>query len=266
MRRRAWGLSDVPHEEKYEATQEWYIKWEKRSALGRLLEEQRKRTLRINHLRLGGFKKPWQERAFRRQWLVMSEDARSLGCQEPRLDKKLENVGCISKEDVRPQWGQLQGSVGSETKHDPLKTEREIRKWRADSSQEIFVSLLGPHLRHMEVPRLGVQLELQLPAYTAAHGNAKSLTHWARPGIEPTTSWFLVGFVSAAPRRELLKCLLKERTRTQKDLDLKSEILKKGETRSIVFKLQVMKHCNINYWIKTNILFYFYYLFIFFAF
>ena len=25
----------------------------------------------------------------------------------------------------------------------------------------------------------------------------------ARPGIEPTTSWFLVGFVSAAPGREL---------------------------------------------------------------
>ena len=28
--------------------------------------------------------------------------------------------------------------------------------------------LLGPHLRHMEVPRLGVQLELQLPAYARA--------------------------------------------------------------------------------------------------
>ena len=27
---------------------------------------------------------------------------------------------------------------------------------------------LGLHLQHMEVPRLGVQSELQLPAYTAA--------------------------------------------------------------------------------------------------
>ena len=27
---------------------------------------------------------------------------------------------------------------------------------------------LGPHPRHMEVPRLGVQSELQLPAYTTA--------------------------------------------------------------------------------------------------
>ena len=26
-----------------------------------------------------------------------------------------------------------------------------------------------------------------------AHGNAGSLTHLARPGIEPVTSWFLVG-------------------------------------------------------------------------
>ena len=39
--------------------------------------------------------------------------------------------------------------------------------------------------------------------YTTAHGNTRSLTHWVRPGIEPTTSWFLVGFVSAAPWREL---------------------------------------------------------------
>ena len=39
--------------------------------------------------------------------------------------------------------------------------------------------------------------------YTTAHGNARSLTHWVRPGIEPTTSWFSVGFVSAMPRWEL---------------------------------------------------------------
>ena len=36
--------------------------------------------------------------------------------------------------------------------------------------------------------------------YTTAHGNAGSLTHSTRPGIEPATSWFLVGFISAAPR------------------------------------------------------------------
>ena len=31
---------------------------------------------------------------------------------------------------------------------------------------------------------------------TPAHGNAISLTHWERPGIEPTTSWFLVRFIN----------------------------------------------------------------------
>ena len=66
----------------------------------------------------------------------------------------------------------------------------------------------------MEVPRLGVQLELQLPAYTTApqpqqrgiravsatyttvRGHAGSLTHGARPGIEPKSPWFLVGFIN----------------------------------------------------------------------
>ena len=53
------------------------------------------------------------------------------------------------------------------------------------------VVFLGLHLWHMEVPRLGVELELQLPAdatdtatlshvcklYTTAHFNTGSLTH-----------------------------------------------------------------------------------------
>ena len=32
----------------------------------------------------------------------------------------------------------------------------------------VFLSFLGPHLRHMEVPRLGVKSELLLSAYTTA--------------------------------------------------------------------------------------------------
>ena len=39
--------------------------------------------------------------------------------------------------------------------------------------------------------------------YTTAHGNAGSLTHWARPGIEPSSSWILVRFPSTEPQREL---------------------------------------------------------------
>ena len=39
--------------------------------------------------------------------------------------------------------------------------------------------------------------------YTTVHSNARSLTHWARPEMEPAVSWFLVRFVSAVPKREL---------------------------------------------------------------
>ena len=73
----------------------------------------------------------------------------------------------------------------------------------------------------MEVPRLGIKLELQLPAYTTAtatwdlsciydlhHSSQQcqilnSLSEAARPGIEPTSSWILVGFVSTEPQWEL---------------------------------------------------------------
>ena len=66
----------------------------------------------------------------------------------------------------------------------------------------LFIYLfLGTHPWHVEDPRLHVELELLLPAYataiatqdpsrictyTAAHGNTRSLTHWARPGIAPS--------------------------------------------------------------------------------
>ena len=47
------------------------------------------------------------------------------------------------------------------------------------------------------------QIQASSATYTTAHGNARSLTHWARSGIEPATSWFLVRFISAAPHQEL---------------------------------------------------------------
>ena len=39
---------------------------------------------------------------------------------------------------------------------------------------------------------------------TIAQGNARSLTHWARPGIEPTSSRILVRFLPTEPQWELL--------------------------------------------------------------
>ena len=57
----------------------------------------------------------------------------------------------------------------------------------------------GLHPRHMDVPRLGGKWELQLLAYTTAHGNLRSLTQWARPGIKPASSWMLIRFVTTEP-------------------------------------------------------------------
>ena len=61
----------------------------------------------------------------------------------------------------------------------------------------------------MGIPRLGIKSELwptsqpqqhQIQAesatYATAHGNTGSLSHWARPGIKPTSSWILVGFLT----------------------------------------------------------------------
>ena len=74
----------------------------------------------------------------------------------------------------------------------------------------------------MEIPRLGVELELQLQAYTAATATPNwsricdlhhiSWQYWIlnpliRPGVEPMSSWILVGFISAVPQWELL-CFL----------------------------------------------------------
>ena len=74
----------------------------------------------------------------------------------------------------------------------------------------LFVVFFRPHPWHMEVHRLGAELVLQLLAYTTAtatqdpshvcdlhhsSGNAGSLTHWVRPGIELVSSWILVKFL-----------------------------------------------------------------------
>jgi len=71
---------------------------------------------------------------------------------------------------------------------------------------------LGPHPRHMEVPRLGVksepqpqqhQIQVESVTCTTAHSNAGSLTHGARPGIKPASSWILVGLVTTEPQWDL---------------------------------------------------------------
>ena len=75
----------------------------------------------------------------------------------------------------------------------------------------ILLCFLGLHPWHMEVPKLGVESELQLPAYTTAtatpnlshvchlhysSGQRQILNSWAKPGIELASSWILVRFVN----------------------------------------------------------------------
>ena len=78
----------------------------------------------------------------------------------------------------------------------------------------LFWSFLGLYLRHMEVPRLRVKWELQPRAYATTiatcdpsrgcdlHHSSQQrqilnpLSEARDPRIEPTTSWFLVGFVN----------------------------------------------------------------------
>ena len=86
---------------------------------------------------------------------------------------------------------------------------------------KIFFNLifcfLGLHLQHMEVPRLGIELELQLLVCTTAtempdpscicnlyHSSQPcQILNPLRPGVKPTSSWILVGFVTAEPQREI---------------------------------------------------------------
>ena len=58
-----------------------------------------------------------------------------------------------------------------------------------------LISAVSPGRRPMPEPQQwGIQATSV--THTTAHGNTRSLTHWERPGVEPTTSWFLAGFIN----------------------------------------------------------------------
>ena len=94
----------------------------------------------------------------------------------------------------------------------------------------LFVCFSGPDLGHMEVPRLGVELELQPPSCTTATATqdpsclcdlhhslwqCQILTRWVRPEIEPMSSWILVRFTTCwattgTPRKATLNRVARE--------------------------------------------------------
>ena len=86
----------------------------------------------------------------------------------------------------------------------PMGSKTGVERGGTYSALWPFPPLLGLHLRHMQVPSLGVKSELQLRPipqpqqpriwaasviYPAACGNAGSSIHWARPGVRPASSW-----------------------------------------------------------------------------
>ena len=81
-------------------------------------------------------------------------------------------------------------------------------------SSFFFLVFLGPYPWHVEVPRLGVQLELVNATATAMldpswvcdlhHSSWQPAKRGqgSHSGIESESSWMLVGFVTAEPRQE----------------------------------------------------------------
>jgi len=64
---------------------------------------------------------------------------------------------------------------------------------------QIRAAAAGLHHSHSNA---GSEPYLRPPPQLAA--SPDPLTHWARPGIEPASSWTLVSFASAVPQQELL--------------------------------------------------------------
>ena len=113
---------------------------------------------------------------------------------------------------ILPHWGR------PEIK--PASSQILVRFVSAEPQWELLIFLFlvyfGPHLWHVQVPRLGVKSELQLPAYTTAmldpsHHLQPTLQLTAMPDPSPTeqgqelnpvSSWIIIRFVTAEPQQE----------------------------------------------------------------
>ena len=98
-----------------------------------------------------------------------------------------------------------------------------ISQWKRTADKQraldfffFFFFFLGPHPPHVEVPRSNrsyscglhhshsnVGSEPCLQPNTTAHGNPRSLTHWARPGSNPHPHGSYSGLLTTDPWREL---------------------------------------------------------------
>ena len=62
---------------------------------------------------------------------------------------------------------------------------------------------LGPHVRHMEVPRLGVESELQMPAYATATAT-RDLSHVCDLHHSSQQHWILNALSKARDQTHIL--------------------------------------------------------------
>ena len=95
--------------------------------------------------------------------------------------------------------------------HFPWKS---VLRFFAPATKPILLSFLFPGLQShwsyscQPIPQpQQCRIHTTSVTYTITHGNTRSLTHWARPGIEPVSSWMLVGFITAEPQQQLLNLL-----------------------------------------------------------
>ena len=110
----------------------------------------------------------------------------------------------------------------------------------------LFLFFLGLQVQHMEVPRLGVELQLQLPAYTTAHGNAGFFNPMRKARIEPESSWILVGFVTTELQWELPSCCFFNLLVTQ----IAAALGRMGKARHVTFFFLTAERI-LNYFLET---------------
>ena len=122
----------------------------------------------------------------------------------------------------------------------------------------------------MEVPRLGVKLEVQLPVYATViamwdpscvsdlhHSPWQCRIPMARPGIKTASSWILVGFISAEPQKELPEILKSDQfcgdniyaPRRPKSSDFRHH---RKKTLRISFFLEINENVSISIYPEAN--------------
>ena len=75
--------------------------------------------------------------------------------------------------------------------------------WDRSPTLFIYFSLFGATRVAYGSAQARGQIRATAAGLCHSHSNTRSLTHWARPGIEPASSWILVGFITAESQWKL---------------------------------------------------------------